>query len=241
MPRSRSRSNAGLPSERVLLQAMIFSPIHAASPAGLSDRTDGEGGRLGGVLVHVAGLLRSPVLDRARVVLLLLCPRPGRNGQAGSSKMDRRDSVWLVSGEPRRHACPEVAAMGDEAVISEPHGHQLMPESRDLASGHPRGRGRAAERVAGQRRDDDRERIGGICAVRRGITKKREDRQVLQERPGPSVGEQQGERAWPATFSVHQVQSAGPQPQHAVGARRRAGAETRGRKEEVVPPAVELR
>jgi len=35
---SSSRSNAGLPSGRVLLHATIFSPIHAASPAGLSDR-----------------------------------------------------------------------------------------------------------------------------------------------------------------------------------------------------------
>ena len=36
-----------------------------------------------------------------------------------------------------------------------------MPESRDLASRHPRGRRRTAERVTGKRRSDDRERVGG--------------------------------------------------------------------------------
>ena len=71
--------------------------------------------------------------------------------------------------------------MRDEAVISEACGHQLMPEPRDFASGHPRGRRGAAERVTGQRRDDHSERVGGICAVRARVRQKSKDRQVLQE------------------------------------------------------------
>jgi hypothetical protein len=31
----------------------------------------------------------------------------------------------------------EVAAVRDEMVMSQPVGHQLKPESRDLTSGHP--------------------------------------------------------------------------------------------------------
>jgi hypothetical protein len=95
--------------------------------------------------------------------------------------MDRRDGLWLVTGKPSRHASPEVAAMRDEPVISEPYDHQLMPEPRDLASGHPRGRRRPAEPITRQRRNDDRERVGGICAVRTRIGKERKNGQVLQE------------------------------------------------------------
>jgi hypothetical protein len=38
VPSSRSRGNAGWPLAVVLLQAVIFSPIQAASPAGESCR-----------------------------------------------------------------------------------------------------------------------------------------------------------------------------------------------------------
>ena len=54
--------------------------------------------------------------------------------------MDRCDGLWVVAGKPSSHAGPEVAAMRDEAAISEASSHQLMPQSRDLASRHPRGR-----------------------------------------------------------------------------------------------------
>jgi hypothetical protein len=51
--------------------------------------------------------------------------------------VNRRDRVWLVAGQPGGYAGAEVAAMRDETVMSQPLGHQLMPESRDLTSGHP--------------------------------------------------------------------------------------------------------
>ena len=133
------------------------------------------------MLVHIAALLRGPVLHGTGEVLLLLCPRPRRNGQAGSREVNRRDRVWLVAGQPGGYAGTEVAAMRDEMVMSQPLSHQLMPESRDLTSGHPRGWGWCAERVAGQRRDDHRERVGRICAVPAWVRKERKDWQVLQE------------------------------------------------------------
>ena len=95
--------------------------------------------------------------------------------------MDRREGVWLVAGEPRGHPGPEVAAMRDEAVISEAYGHQLMPESGDLASRHSRRRGRSAEPVTRPRGDDDRERVGRVRAVCARVRQERQDRHVLQE------------------------------------------------------------
>jgi hypothetical protein len=103
--------------------------------------------------------------------------------------VDRRDGAWLVAGEPGGHAGPEVAAVCDEAFISEADGHQLVPEPRHLSSRHSRRRGRSAESVPGQRRNDDRERVGWVCAVRTRVRKQSKDWQVLQERPGPPVGE----------------------------------------------------
>jgi len=60
------------------------------------------------------------------------------------------NGLWVVSGKPSRHASAEIAAVRDEVVIFEAHGHQLVPESPDLAGRHPRGWRRAAERVAGE-------------------------------------------------------------------------------------------
>ena len=102
--------------------------------------------------------------------------------------MDRRDGVWLVAGGPGGHAGSEVAAVCDEAFISEADGHQLVPEPRHLSSRHSRGRGWSAEPVPGQRRNDDGERVGGVCAVRARVRKRSEDWQVLQERTRATRG-----------------------------------------------------
>ena len=89
--------------------------------------------------------------------------------------MDRRDGLWSLTGKPGRHASPEVAAVRDEPVISESYGHQLMPEPCDLASRHARGRRWPAEPVPGQRGNDDRERVGGVCAVCAWVRQERKD------------------------------------------------------------------
>jgi hypothetical protein len=103
--------------------------------------------------------------------------------------MDRRDGAWLVAGKPSGHPGPEVAAVRDESLISEADGHQLMPESGDFASRHPRGRGRSAERVTGKRRNDDCECVRRVRPVGAWVRQESEDWQVLQEGAGPSVGE----------------------------------------------------
>jgi hypothetical protein len=95
--------------------------------------------------------------------------------------MNRRDRVWLVDGKPPGHPGAEVAAMRDVSVISEPSGHQLMAESRDLASGHPHGRRRPAERVTRQRRNDHRKRVGRIPTMTSGIGEEVKHRQVLEK------------------------------------------------------------
>jgi hypothetical protein len=73
--------------------------------------------------MHIAALLRGPVPHRACEVLLGLGSRPRRDGQSRRREMDRRDRVWMVSGQPSGHPGPEVAAVRDEAVIAEAIGH----------------------------------------------------------------------------------------------------------------------
>lgn len=156
--------------------------------------------------MHVAALLRGPVPHGGGERFLRVCPRPGRDGQAGGRQVDGRDGIWLVARQPCRDPGPEIAAMGHEAVISKAGGHELMPLPRDLARGRSGGWRRSAEPVAGQRRDDHGERVGGVRAMRAGVGEERKDRQVLQERPGPPMGEQERQRPRPAALHVHHVQ-----------------------------------
>lgn len=75
----------------------------------------------------------------------------------------------------------------------------------DRLGGQTAGWGRGGETEPGQRRHDESERVGWVAAVRGWVGQQRQELQVLAERAGPAVGQQQ--RQWVRTLPgrVHQV------------------------------------
>jgi hypothetical protein len=137
------------------------------------------------------------------------------------------NGVRLVSDQPAGDAGAQITAVRYVAVMTQPHGHQGVPQASDLTPGQPGGRRGAAESAAGQRPDDHREGIRRVRAVRAGIRQQRDQLDLLQKRPWPAVGEQQWQRIRPVTPGRAQDATCAPGPRRTADAAGPIGAEAR--------------
>ena len=103
----------------------------------------------------------------------------------------------------RDHRSP-VAALGDVLVVAEPL-HQRAERGGDAARVPAPLDGRARPAVAGQRRGDDVEGVGGITAVGFGIPQRIDHVQELDDRAGPTVADQQRPRPLDRRGGVDEV------------------------------------
>ena len=108
--------------------------------------------------------------------------------------------TWMPSNPCRRlprhrvgNRGAPVAALGDVARVPEAL-HQLRPGLRD-AVGSPAGAGRlAGEAVARHGRDDDVESVLGAAAMRGWIRERADDLELLDDRAGPAMRDDQRKR-----------------------------------------------
>ena len=119
--------------------------------------------------------------------------------------------VWMPSNPCRRlqaHLVDDertpVAALGDVAGVAEAL-HQLCPGSAH-ALGTPAGRRRLAGKpVARHRRDHDMESVRCAPAMCRGIGQRIDDLQLLDDRAGPSVRDDQRQRIFMLRTDVDEM------------------------------------
>ena len=119
--------------------------------------------------------------------------------------MDRRDLARMRAGQPRGDPGTEVAAMGGVTPVAEHAGHDRVPQLGDLRIGQATGRWWPGEAEAGQGGQHDGEGVRRVAAVRGRVGEQRQQRQVLQERTRPAVGQHQRQRVRPGAGRVHQV------------------------------------
>jgi hypothetical protein len=148
-------------------------------------------GGLGRVHVRIAALLACPSVHFGEVGLFGGAPRLRRRRQPGGGQVNAGHGAGVGAGEPGGDARPQVTAVRDVARIPQALAHEPMPQPGDCIRGQPPRRNWAGEAEPGQRRRHHRERVIRIAAVRAGVGEQRHDVQVLAERAGPAVGEQQ--------------------------------------------------
>jgi hypothetical protein len=116
---------------------------------------------------------------------------------------------------PAVHAVTS-AANFSSAIAQDPC-HQPVPERGDRGGRKParrRGGGKSEPR---QRRHHHGERVRGIAAVRSRVGQQRDQVQVLTERAGPAVGQQQRQRVRAPSGRVYQVDPLAVHGDFAVG------------------------
>jgi hypothetical protein len=86
-----------------------------------------------------------------------------------------------------------IAALRHELGVAEAL-HELDPGTRDARNIPPGGGRLGGEPVARQRRDHEMERVARASAVRRGVRERVDDRQLLDHRAKPSVGDDERRR-----------------------------------------------
>ncbi len=114
-----------------------------------------------------------------------------------------------IGGEvrhPGRDRGAPVTALGAEPVVAQHLPHQLEEQVGDLHHTEPALSRSEREHVAGKRRCDHGERIGGVLAERLGVGEHRYQLVELVDRAGPSVNEEQGQRIGPLPLLVDEVE-----------------------------------
>jgi hypothetical protein len=150
----------------------------------------GQGERAGVLLVLVAALLRAPGGDLVEVGLFVpgeargVVLRGCGDGEQVDAGQRLRVGLTQTRGDPRA----QVSAVGGIPVEAELVPHEPVPY---LVSLERRREGQALRRecVAGQRGDDDRERVGRVAAVLRRLRETPGEVGELQEGAGPPVGQ----------------------------------------------------
>ena len=95
--------------------------------------------------------------------------------------------------------------MRGEPGVAEAPGHQPVPEPGDRGAGEAARRRGGGEAEPRQRRHHHGERVRRVAAERARVGQQRDQVQVLAERAGPAVGQQQWQRVGTAARHVHQV------------------------------------
>src|SRR5215831_20056716 len=97
-----------------------------------------------------------------------------------------------------------IAALRNELRVSKAL-HQHDPGACDV-SGVPASRGRLArEAVAGDRRDHQMESVRCACAICCGISERIDDLQLFDDRTGPSVRDDHGQRVFMVRANVNEM------------------------------------
>jgi len=107
--------------------------------------------------------------------------------------VDADDAVGVADGEPVGDVGADVAAVGAEPLVAEHVGQQPGQGVGDHRTGHRAGGRQVGEDVAGQRRHDHVEGVGGVAAVAAGVGQQRHQQQHLGEGARPAVGQEQGQ------------------------------------------------
>ena len=161
---SRVNAFSGSPSQS--LHARNFSTIQASSPAGESLSAAPSVCGLVCCSTAYPDSSRRNARQRREVGLLVVAERDRLLGRIRERHVDvDRHAVLGVPGaDPGRDLRPPVAALRAVAVVPEA-GHQHDERARDARDVPTRRGGRPREPVAGERRDDDVERVGRVAAV----------------------------------------------------------------------------
>jgi hypothetical protein len=186
----------------VLGEAVAAGPVPELlhDPGELAHRRVGErvGERLraGGLEFHVAGLVTGretrEETEPGQVARAQAGQRRGvvrRRGREQQVDVHAQHRLRRHLAEHQRHHRAEVAALGHVPLVAEP-AHQLGPGRGDpdqVPAGLPQ---RAGETVAGHRRDDQVDRVGGVPAVRHRVGQRVDHLEELGDRAGPAVREQ---------------------------------------------------
>ena len=109
----------------------------------------------------------------------------GRNGRRHVG-VDREQILGCLQAHLIDHEGTPVAALGDVAAVAEAL-HQLRPGAPHALRAPARARGLAGEPVARHRRNHNMEGVVGARAVCRRIGQPIDDLQLLDDRAGPSV------------------------------------------------------
>ncbi len=110
----------------------------------------------------------------------------------------------MVDPERGGHARAPVAALRAEPLVAKLP-HQPHPEGGDGLGVHAALTGVVGEAVAGQRRRDDVEGVGGVAAVARGVRQWPNDLVHLEEGAGPAVGDHQRHGVGTLALDVDEV------------------------------------
>ncbi len=170
---------------------------------------EGEGLRPRALDPLIARLLPLEAREVGEVLLLL--------GSGIGRRLDvaaEREQVDVDADEPLRiskrqsggdEAAP-VAALRAPALVAQHVGHQRGERVGHLDDPEARLARGVGETVAGQRRRDHRERIGGVAAEARGIGEHGDDLVELPHRARPPVGDQERQRPGAAALLVDEME-----------------------------------
>ena len=192
--RSRSTASSGSCGGRVgPLLELLHDP--GEQPGGGVGQRLPDGLRPGALDLHVRAGLLLPLLHRGQPGALGLGQR-GHLGRVAGGEGDQRvdvhadDPAGSHPADERGDEGAHVPALHAVAVVAEPV-HQLGQRGGGAAV-RPAGLGqRTGESVAGQRRDDQVEGVGGVAAVRGRIGERADQVEELHDRARPAVQEQQ--------------------------------------------------
>ena len=111
--------------------------------------------------------------------------------------VDADHAVGVAAADLGRDHRAGVVAVRAVALVAEP-AHQLGPCAGDARRAPARLAGRPGEADAGERRDHEVERVGGVGAVGAGIGQRADHVEVLDDRHRPAVrrDQRQGIRLW---------------------------------------------
>ena len=128
----------------------------------------------------------------------------GSGGASDHVEMNAGDVIGVPQADGGRHMRAPVAALRPVALVAEP-GHQLIPGVGDALDTPARPRWLAAEPVAGQRRADHVEGVGGIAAVRGRVGQRADHLAELHDRAGPAVRQHERQRVLVRRADVQEV------------------------------------
>src|SRR3954447_3983941 len=208
------RSNAETTAAAGWPSASLWSRSQAARPTGESAIPYKVCGRAPIILAYSTCLY---VLSSCSYARRSSAARPDGGGSPATEALSTSDGtvagmlVWMGEqslGRLQAHLVDDertpVAPLSDVAVVAEAT-HQLRPRSRH-ALGPPTGARRfSRESVAGHRRDDHMERVLCARAMRSRVGQSIDDLQLLDDRAGPAVVDDERQRVFVLRPSMDEV------------------------------------
>ncbi len=182
---SSSRSNAGPPSAVTLLQETPSPPPMRPGQTGYPTAPPQAWRAWWRAREHSRPPRRSMPSPRRRIRPPRVCAERRRG--RGRAWRDGSPRLPLAGpGEPGGDSRPEITAVCDVPVVTEPGCHQGMPPPRHLSCRQSARRGRGTESEAWQRWDDHGEGIGGVPPMSARIAQQRQELEVFEKRAGPA-------------------------------------------------------